>query len=189
MLTHKGTQTLTTERLLLRRLTLDDAPAMFANWATDEKTTKYLSWDTYTDIEKVREFLTKCVADYEKPDCYHWTIEFGGTLVGTINLHQLSDRSEHGALGYCIGSRWWNKGIVTEAAKAVIDFAFAELNANKVCGMYDIENIGSGRVMQKCGMTREGLSREHSLRKDNTRGDMPFYGILKSEWRQADVKI
>ena len=64
----------------------------------------------------------------------------------------------------------------------MINFAFSELNANKVCGMHDVQNIASGRVMQKCGMVLEGILREHSLRKDGTRGDLAFYGILKNEW-------
>jgi ribosomal-protein-alanine N-acetyltransferase len=58
MLTHKGTQTLKTERLILRRLQDTDAEAMYNNWATDEKTTKFLSWNPYTDIEKLKEFIT-----------------------------------------------------------------------------------------------------------------------------------
>ncbi|MHB1484893.1 MAG: GNAT family N-acetyltransferase [Saccharofermentanales bacterium] len=182
MLTHKGTITLITPRLKLRRFTIDDAQAMYDNWATDEKTTKYLSWEPYTEIEKLKEFLGKCIENYENPECYHWTIEFQGEIVGTINLHDIENRKEICELGYCIGSKWWNMGIMTEAAKAVIDFAFSELNANKVCGLYDVDNVASGKVMQKCEMKLEGVLREESLRKDGTRNDMAFYGILKSEW-------
>ena len=105
-------------------------------------------------------------------------------IVGTIGLHDIGDKQDRCELGYCIGSRWWNKGIVTEAAAEVIRFAFEELNANKVCALYDTENVGSGRVMQKNGMKQEGLLREHSLRKDGTRGDLAYYAILRSEWGQ-----
>ena len=94
MLINKGTIELKTSRLLLRRLTLDDAPEMYKNWATDEKTTKYLSWDSYTDIEKLKNFLIKCVKEYENPECYHWTIEYEGNIIGTINLHNFAKIQE-----------------------------------------------------------------------------------------------
>jgi [ribosomal protein S5]-alanine N-acetyltransferase len=182
VLIHKGTVPLKTERLMLRRLELDDAPAMFRNWASDERTTRYLTWEHYTDIDKLNVFLAKCIQEYDNPECYHWTIELDGTIIGTINLHNIANVQERCELGYCIGSKWWNRGYVTEAARAVIRFAFTELNANKVCALHDVENMASGKVMQKCNMTLEGVLKEHSLRKDGTRGDLAVYGILRSEW-------
>ena len=184
MLTHKGTQTLCTKRLVLRRFTADDAEAMYQNWATDEETVKFLRWDTYKEIESLKAFLAKCISEYENIEYYHWVIEVDGIIVGTINLHDIETKKERCELGYCIGSRWWNKEIVTEAARAVIAFAFTELNASKVCAYHDTANPASGRVMQKCGMKQEGLLREHSIQKDGTRSDLAVYGILKSEWRE-----
>jgi ribosomal-protein-alanine N-acetyltransferase len=183
MLTHKGTQTLTTERLVLRRLTPADADAAFANWLSDEKTSRYVRWETYTDIEKVREYLEKCVADYEKPEHYHWAIEYSGEIIGTINLHNLADKSERCELGYCIGSKWWGRGIVAEAVIAVMTFAFAELNMYKIGALHDVENAASGRVMQKCGMTQEALFKEHSHRRDGVYGDVAYYSIFKRDWK------
>jgi len=182
MLTHKGTLTLTTPRLTLRRLTVDDAPAMYENWASDEKVTKYLSWDIHESVEATSELLTKWVTEYKKPKYYHWVIEFNGTIIGTINFHAISDKDEHCEMGYCIGSKWWNKGFVTEAAAEIIRFAFEELNANKICALHDTDNIASGRIMQKNGMKLEGLLRKHKMRKDGTRGDLAYYSILKDEW-------
>jgi len=182
MLTHKGTVTLKTPRLVLRRMTLDDVPAAFRNWASDERVPKHHSWDVYTDVEPLREYVAKRIADYEKPDCYDWAIIFDGEMVGAINLHAITDKAEHVELGYSLGSKWWGMGIMTEAVGAVIRFAFEELNANKVNAAYDTENPASGRVMQKNGMTQEGLLREHKMHKDGTRGDLAWYAILKSEW-------
>ncbi len=167
---------------MLRRLTPDDAQAMYDNWATDEKVTEYLSWYVHESIEETRELLAKWGAEYEKPDYYHWAIEYEGSIIGTVGLHNVSDQNEHCELGYCIGSKWWNQGIMTEAVGAVIRFMFAEVNANKICALHDIQNIGSGSVMRKNGMQQEGLFREHSVRKDGTRGDMAYYAILRSEW-------
>ncbi|MCL2512266.1 MAG: GNAT family N-acetyltransferase [Oscillospiraceae bacterium] len=188
MLTHKGTVTLTTKRLILRRLTIDDVPAMFRDYATDGKMTKYLTWEPYTDMEKLREFVEKRVADYENIMYYHWAVTMGGEFIGTINLHAIFDEAERCEMGYCIGSKWWNKGVMTEAAAEVIRFAFEELNANKVSASHDTQNAASGAVMRKNGMKQEGLLREHSMRKDGTRGDMACYAILRSEWEKIKNK-
>lgn len=179
MLTHKGTATLNTQRLILRRLTTDDAQAMYENWATDEKVTKYLSWNIHESVESTRELLVKWIAEYDNPEYYHWGIEYENTIVGTINLHAVSNKSLRCEMGYCIGSKWWGKGIMTEAVHAVLTFAFNEIGMNKVCALHDAENIGSGRVMQKNGMICEGRFKKHSLRKDGSWGDINFYSILK----------
>ncbi|MDD4495516.1 MAG: GNAT family N-acetyltransferase [Eubacteriales bacterium] len=182
MLTHKGTVTLITPRLKLRQLIVDDAQVMYKNWASDEKVTKYLSWDIHKSIKATSELLAKWVVEYEKLNYYHWVIELSGTIIGTINFHSISDKDEHCEMGYCIGSKWWNKGFVTEAVAEMIRFAFEELNANKVCALHDTDNVASGRIMQKNGMKQEGLLREHKMRKDGTRGDLAYYSILKDEW-------
>jgi ribosomal-protein-alanine N-acetyltransferase len=183
MLAHKGTQTVTTERLILRRFTVEDAVAMFDNWATDEKTVKYLLWEPHSSPDATRELLADWVKGYENPECYNWLIEYEGKPIGSIGFHNISDRNHNCELGYCIGSVWWNKGIVTEAAKALIDYMFTETGMHKICAKHDTENIASGRVMQKCGMKHEGVLREHSCRRDGTYGDMACYGILRDGWR------
>ncbi|MEA4832675.1 hypothetical protein SDC9_103462 [bioreactor metagenome] len=186
MLTHKGTITLTTKRLVLIKLSIDHIQEMYDNYATDTKMTKYLSWEPYTDIEKMREFMLKCISEYENIECYHWVITMNETFIGTINLHNIVNRHERCELGYCIGSKWWNKGIMTEAVREMIRFAFEELNMNKVSALHDTENITSGKVMQKNGMKQEGLLREHSVRKDGSRGDLAVYAILKREWSERN---
>ncbi|MCL2487656.1 MAG: GNAT family N-acetyltransferase [Oscillospiraceae bacterium] len=182
MLTHKGTVTLTTPRLTLRRLTAADAPAMYANWCSDQKVTKFLRWDPHPSEEHTRELLESWVTEYERADYYHWVIEYAKYIIGTIAFHAASDNHERLEIGYCIGSRWWNRGIVTEALGAALRYAFEELNAHRMIALHDTQNPGSGRVMQKNGMKLEGILREHLLRKDGSRGDMAYYAILRSEW-------
>ena len=72
MLIHKGTVTLTMPRLTLRRLALQDAQAMYDNWASDEVVPKFMSWDTHKSVEETTDILKKWVSEYEKPDYYHW---------------------------------------------------------------------------------------------------------------------
>ena len=74
MLTHKGTQTIETSRLLLRKAVREDAEAMFRNWASDPEVTKYLTWPTYEKVETAYQILDLWASEYEKPDYYQWMI-------------------------------------------------------------------------------------------------------------------
>ena len=185
MLTHIGTVTLTTPRLVLRRIATSDAQAMYDNWATDEKVTKYLDWDVHESVEATRELLIKWTADYENLYTYHWVIELDGTIIGTISLHNIHSWHERCEVGYCIGSRWWGRGVMTEALGAVIRFAFEKLSAHKIFARHDVDNVGSGKVMIKNGMRQEGLLREENMRKDGSRGDIALYAILADEYNEA----
>ena len=178
MLTHKGTVTLKNERLTLRRLAVEDAQEMYDNWATEEKVARYVAWSVHKSVEETKELLANWVPGYEKPDYYHWVIEFDGDLIGTIGLHTVSDKSWRAEMGYCIGSRWWGRGLVAEAAREVVRFAFDEVGLNKIGAYYDMENPGSGKVMHKVGMVREGYLVKHSRRKDGSWGDSVYCSVL-----------
>lgn len=182
MLTHKGTQKLKTERLVLRRFTLEDAQEMFDNWATDEKVTKYLSWNLHSSVKETKTILADWVKQYENPETYNWVIEYNGTIIGNISIHTLSNKHSRGEVGYCMGSKYWNMGIMTEAFRAVLKYLFEEVGFHRICGFHDTRNIGSGRVMQKNGMKFEGIFREHMLRKGGVYGDVAWYGIIKDDW-------
>ena len=185
MLTHTGKQNIQTERLLLRRFTIDDAQAMFDNWASDEKTVKYSSRKLHKDVDETKTILKSWISKYSDLSYYHWVIVYEGTPVGAINLHALSNDDMNCRIAFSIGSKWWNKGITTEATRAVIDFAFNKLNMHRIAALHSATNVASGRVMQKAGMTYEGAMRKHSLRKDGVFEDMCIYGILKEEWEQS----
>jgi ribosomal-protein-alanine N-acetyltransferase len=161
---------------------MDDAQAMFDNWASDDSTSKYLAWETHKSVDDTRKILAEWIPEYDKPDYYHWVIECDGTIVGTIHFFNISEWNEKCELGYCIGPKWWNKGIVTEAVAELFHFGFEEIGFYKIYALHDTENVGSGRVMQKNHMKQEGYLHEHIKRKDGTRGDMAYYAILRKEW-------
>ena len=85
---HAGTQTIETERLRLRRVTVDDAQAMFDNWASDPEVTRYLTWKPHRGVEETREILQAWAGRYEKQDFYLWGIALRetDTLFGTISV-------------------------------------------------------------------------------------------------------
>lgn len=181
MLTHKGTVTLNTSRVLLRQFTLDDAQAVYDSYTSDENVAKWHNLDVHESVSDTKAMLVEWIPEYSHLEYYHWAIEFEGIVVGEINLFDVADRQERCEIGYTLGSKWWNNGIITEVVAEVIRFAFDEVNFNKVCARYDIDNVGSGRVMQKNDMKLEGVFRQHDMRKDGSRKDIVFYAILKNE--------
>lgn len=185
MLTHKGTQTIETSRLILRRAVRDDAEPMFRNWASDPKVTKYLTWPTYEKVETAYQILDLWVSEYEKPNYYQWMIVLKelGEPIGSISVVRQNDRVEEAEIGYCIGSRWWHRGIMTEALTAVIEYLFTEVGMARVAARHDPNNPNSGGVMRKCGMKYEGTNRACDR---NNQGicDAAQYSILRNEWQK-----
>ena len=85
--------------------------------------------------------------------------------------------------GYCIGEKWWNQGITSEALKEVIRFFFEEVKANRICACHDINNPNSGKVMIKCNMKYEGTLRQAVRRGTGELSDLSYYSILKEEYK------
>lgn len=181
MLTHKGTQTLKTERLILRRFTPDDAQAMFDTWANDERVTRFLTWAPHGTVDVTKYILNDWCSSYEKEDFYNWAIEFDGKIIGSIGCVESNENSERGEIGYCIGYDFWGKGIMSEAAKAVIGFLLEEVGYNRLEISHAIKNPASGKVAQKCGLKFEGIKRKYFKSLNGEFLDIAFYSILKSD--------
>ena len=161
MLTHKGTQTIETERLILRRAIRQDAEPMFRNWASDPEVTKYLTWPPHENVEISQNLLGYWLESYQKDDYYSWMIVLKelGEPIGSISGMNCDDRIGKIEIGYCIGKKWWHQGIMTETLKAVMDYLFTEVGMNRIEAKHDVNNPHSGDVMRKCGMLFEGINR------------------------------
>ena len=152
---HTGTITLTTPRLVLRKYKMEDAQAMYDNWASDPMVTKYLSWDAHQNVEKTQSRIAEIISQYEKPDCYEWMIELEGVVIGTIGLFAFAGEENETTceVGYCMSQAHWGKGIMAEALAKVIDHGVNTVGVGTIGANHDIDNPNSGRVMMKCGMT------------------------------------
>ena len=183
MLTHKGTQTIETSRLILRRAIREDAEPMFRNWASDPEVTKFLTWPAHSDIAVSEMVIGSWLQEYEKDSYYQWVIELKeiGQPIGSISVVRQNDRVEEAEIGYCIGSQWWHRGIMTEALSAVIAYLFGEVGMNRIAARHDPNNPHSGGVMRKCGMKYEGTNRACDR---NNQGicDAAQYAMTRSDW-------
>ena len=185
MPTHKGTQTIETKRLILRRAIREDAEPMFRNWAFNPEVTKYLTWPAHGSIAVSEMVIGNWLQEYEKDSYYQWMIVLKelGEPIGSISVVRQNDRVEEAEIGYCIGTRWWHQGIVSEALTAVIEYLFTEVGMNRIAARHDPNNPHSGGVMRKCGMKYEGTNRACDC---NNQGicDAAQYAILRCEWEK-----
>lgn len=175
-------EVLSTERFILRSLTLDDAEKI-EEYASDYDVAKTTLNIPYPYPKgSAREFISGILEAEMQGKVVIFAIvrkEDNG-LVGLINLN-LAIGHKRGELGYWIGKPFWGKGYGTEAAKLLIKYGFEVLNLNRIYAAAFTENPGSWRIMEKCGMKHEGVFRQHVL-KDGKYVDLTFYSILKEEF-------
>lgn len=185
---HLGTCFLETERLYLRRFKVSDAKMAFNNWCHDDEVTKYVTWPTHQRVEVTEEVLKSWEASYKFLDTYQWAIVDKKTdeVIGSISLFQFHRRLRrvYCEMGYCLSRQYWNQGLTTEAAQAVLDFAFKQIGVDGVVAKYDVRNLASGRVMQKIGMKQDKLVRRAVLNGRNEWVDCDTYMILKENYEK-----
>lgn len=181
---HKGTVTLETRQLILRRFASSDAEAMYKNWANDSEVTKYLTWPAHSDVSVSKAVIERWLPLYDHPDHYSWAVvlkEIDEPIGSIAAVHRRDDiKMVH--IGYCIGRKWWHKGYASEALAALIGFFFEDVGVNRIESRHDPRNPNSGKVMQKCGLMYEGTLRQSD--KNNQEGfcDAAYYAILSEEY-------
>ena len=181
---HLGTVKIETDRLILRKFTMDDAEAMFSNYASDPEVTRYLTWHTHADVEESKKVLTRFTSAYIDEEHYCWAIvpkNNDDKPIGGISVVEKRDNIGMVEIGNCIGKKWWHQGITSEALNAVIRFFFLEVGANRVEAKHDPRNPNSGKVMMKCKMKYEGTNRQADK---NNQGicDVIKYAILSEDY-------
>ena len=184
MLNHKGTKKIETERLILREFKEEDASDMYNNWASDSDVTKYLSWSAHSSVEISKQLIGMWIDSYNNMEHYQWAIELKetGEVIGNINLLEINNKDENCEVGYCLGKAFWNKGIMSEALAKVIKFGFSEIGFQRIAARFDVYNLASGRVMEKCNLMYEGTLRKIARHNKGTLIDCKYYSILKDEY-------
>lgn len=182
---HKGTKIIETKRLRLRPFTMADVDPVYHNWASDSEVTRYLTWPTH-DSEQVTEMvISDWISQYDNLESYQWAIELKEIQepIGSIGVVKFDSDIASVDVGYCMSKAWWGKEIMPEALRAVIAFFFEEVGMNRVAARHDRNNPKSGRVMEKAGMTYEGVQR---MGGRNNQGivDEVWYSILRSEYKK-----
>lgn len=179
---HLGTKKIETARLILRPFVMADAEPMCRNWASDPEVTKFLSWPPYKSVDTAHAILAEWTKQYSDNSFYQWAIELKelGEPIGSISVVNQDERVDMAEIGFCIGKAWWGQGIMTEALKAVVDFLFDEVSAQRIEAGHDPNNPASGAVQHKCGLKYEGTLRR-SIRSNQGITDKAVMALLKEE--------
>lgn len=149
-----NTPILETERLLLRPLAVSDAEHIFSCWASDPVATKYMTWDTHTDVTMTKEWLG--MEETAIPDKNHFVWGFvlkdENILIGSGGITFRSGDNHH-ELGYIIAKPYWNRGLVSEAVAAMISFIKEKTDIRVIHAKHAVDNTASGRIIEKNGFS------------------------------------
>ncbi len=163
-----------TERLLLRTLEMEDAEDIF-EWVSDPHVTTYLFWRAHQSIEDSRDFISWVTTD--NLACWGVGLTENSKIIGNCFLHNVNFEHKRAEIAFNIARKYWGRGYATETAQAIIRFGFEYWRLNRIEGTCMVENSASARVMEKTGMTLEGVLRQYVYVKGRSH-DMKLYSIL-----------
>ncbi len=171
-----------TERLLFRAMERGDAEDMY-EYSSNEETVRYLLWPTHESLAYTRSYLTYVRELYKQGKFYDWAVVLKNEnkMIGTGGYTLVDEKNRSGQIGYVLNPAFWGKGYGTEIASELLSFGFNVLKLNRIEALYMTGNTGSVRVMEKCGMTFEGVSREMMYVKGRFR-DIGRCAILQSDY-------
>ena len=172
---------LTTERLLLRPFDADDVDDVLA-YASDPDLARFLDLPQPYTSDDAGEYVARRILDDWSSEAI-FAVVWERCVVGSIGLH-VNPRHETAEMGYALARRMWGRGIVPEAGRAVIDWGFKTYALRKISSRADVRNRQSWRVMEKLGMTREGVLRSCRKVRDEHVDDV-CYGVLCEEWKRT----
>ena len=169
-----------TDRLRLRRSVVEDAEAIFTEYAQDAEVAMYLTWKPTGKLEDTREHLRASAGAWREGTAFGWVIlrKEDNQLLGAVGMRVDGHKLE---LGYVLAKRFWGNGCMTEAVRAVVSWALKEKEVYRIWAVCDVENPASARVLEKVGMQSEGILRRwtiHPNRSDEPR-DCYCYAITK----------
>lgn len=170
-----------TERLVLRELSVDDLDA-YLLMVSDPEVMRYL-YEDVMDREAALADLTRRLGsgDPEEGAWRNVAVERNGGFLGQVGVCLRSVEHRQCEVGYAFRADAGGQGYATEAAGAMVDYAFTELGAHRVCGRLDARNAASARLLERLGMRREAHLRENEFVKGEWTDEL-VYAITRDEW-------
>jgi len=175
--------TLHTDRLRLRPFIDSDASDLFA---LHSNAYVLRFWDSppWSDPRRAEQFIATCRQIAEAGTGSRLAVDriADGAFIGWCSLSRWNSHYRSASMGYCFDESAWGHGYATEAARALLQWAFDSLELNRVQAETDTRNAASARVLEKLGFVREGTLREDCVVNGDV-SDSWVYGLLRRDWR------
>lgn len=161
-----------TERLVLRKVKEDDAKDLY-NYYSNPNVTRYLDWNGPESVEDTINIIRSWNNEFKKKNFIRWAITLKGInlIIGTVVICTKDRSTDYGlfthkitdsiSIGYELSEDYWNRGIMSEAVKAVISFAFAEIGTHRIQAYVEPDNKASLHILKKMHFQVEGLLRSY----------------------------
>ena len=174
--------TIESENLRLRRITMHDAPAIY-EYSKDERVAEHVLWTAHRSVFETRSYIRWMMKKYRSGEPSSWGIALKSDdrIIGTIGFMWIQPENAAAEVGYSLSRRFWNRGIMTEALRALIKYGFEKMKLNRIEAIHETDNPASGAVMRKCGMVKEGTLRG-KLKNKGRFVDVDIYAILKKDY-------
>ena len=174
-----------TERLTIRLVERADLPALLAINSKDT-VTRYLPYESWKDIADGEAWHRRAEARHAAGEAVQFVIEHreSGRVIGTCLLFHFEEASARAEVGYVLGQEHWGAGYLFEAMKALVAFAFEQMNLRRLEAELDPRNLASAKLLERLGFLREGLLRQRWAMKGEIT-DSILYGLLRAEWQAA----
>ena len=173
-----------TDRLIIREWERKDRDDLY-EYASDPIVTKFLTFPTYTSMQDADDrinFLLESYKNEEYKQDYAIELKSERKVIGSIGIVQHSAKNEGMAeIGYCLNRKYQGHGYMTEALTGYIKYIKEHDIAKRIVAEHDVENIKSGNVMKRAGMTFEGIRRKAGKNNLHSRHDLASYSILYEE--------
>ena len=158
----KPPEILETERLFLRAPLETDAHKIFDAYGQDHEVARYMTWRPNSNVGQIEQFIGEGIAAWKEEKRFPWTIVLKekDQVIGMVELRPAGFKAE---IGYVLARPQWGRGIMTEAARCVVDWALSQPEIYRVWAVCDVENVASARVLEKAGMKREGILRRYII--------------------------
>lgn len=153
---------LKTVRLTLRPITLDDQHDIF-KYASNPKFSQRVQWQTHETLQDTENYIQHTLAQQQQNKAFVWGITLVDTdrVIGTIHLTNYTTIHKRAQLSFLLSEDYWARGIMSEAGRAIVEYAFEALDIQKIIAECFIENHRTHRVLQKIGMGLEGIAKKH----------------------------
>lgn len=153
---------LETERLLLRQVTMDDAPDVLI-MRSDINAMKYIGKPISTTLDDARDLIGRIEDGIESNTAIGWGISLKNNhrFIGTIGFHRIDTSNYRAEIGYMLLPEFWNKGVMSEAMNSVLDYGFKTLKFHSIFANIDPDNLRSAAILKKFNFVKEAYFKEN----------------------------